>query len=255
VLKPVSAYQWRAADAWKKVGARKAVRIDNSEQLVSEYNSLSSVCPQMLAQEWISGSTEQIVVLGGYADAKSDLLAYFTARKIVQSPNDCGTGCIVQSEPLPELVAPTRRLLKALRYHGMAEVEYKFDVATHTHKLIEINTRHWDQHELGLASGVNLTWVAYCDHTGRESPACGSTVPATWVAEDTLLMRLCRSLFREELRIPNLREKLSSGPRVFGIFAASDPIPFFNYCARTLVPGVGRAIFARMIKGRQTPDA
>jgi len=252
VLKPVSAVQWRLADAWQKVGARKAVRIESKQQLVDEYQILCLASPRMLAQEWIEGATEQIVVLGGYADANSNLLAYFTARKIVQSPDDCGTGCIVRSEPLPQLVGLTERLLKALRYRGMAEVEFKYDSASRTYKLIEINTRHWDQHELGVAGGVNLTWTAYCDFIGRTVPQTGSAVNATWIAEDALLMRVLRSTFRPELRIPNLRNKLSSGRRIYGIYARKDPLPALKYFALTLCPSILKAAFARAVKGLRT---
>jgi len=80
-------------------------------------------------------------VLGGYVDEHSEPLAYFTARKILQFPDDFGTGCLVQSESLPELVEPTKRLWLALQYEGMAEVEYKHDPRTDEYRLIEINTR------------------------------------------------------------------------------------------------------------------
>lgn len=235
VVKPVSSFQWHQGDAWQRVGSRKAIRIDNRESLLSEYRQIAEVTPQVLVQEWVPGGVDQIVVLGGYVGDSCELLSYFTARKILQSPDDCGTGCIVRSELIDEIVGPTKRLFRALRYQGMAEVEYKYDARTREYKLIEINTRHWDQHQLGDASGVNLSWVAYCHLTGRSIPlAKGSVAVATWVAEDALLLRLLRGLFHPDLRVPHLRAKLS-GPRMYSILDGRDPLPFFRYFCATIL--------------------
>ena len=246
VLKPISAFQWHVGDAWQQVGARKAVRVETCAQLGLDYDQISRVTPEVLVQEWIPGSTEQITVLGGYVNRRSELVSYFTARKVLQSPDDCGTGCIVQSEPIPGIVEPSRRLFKALGYKGMAEVEYKLDTASGNYKLIEINTRHWDQHALGLASGINLTWVAYCDLTERPLPAEEKTiVRAQWVAEDALLLRLLRSMTNRQLRVWDLRKKLSPR-RVYGIYSAEDPVPILYYSCRKLIPDLGRSIVRKL---------
>jgi D-aspartate ligase len=243
VLKPVSSFQWHLGDAWQRVGARKAIRIDDGESLQREYEQVSGATSEVLVQEWIPGDVDHLVVVGGYVDERSELVSHFTARKILQSPNDCGTGCIIRSEPLEEIVEPSRRLFRALQYQGIAEVEYKYDVRTGEHKLIEINTRHWDQHQLGEASGVNLSWIAYCHLTGRSLPEPKERVAfATWIAEDALLMRLIRSLVNPELRVAHLRAKLS-GRRTYAIFATSDPLPFCRYFLGTMVPNLARKLF------------
>jgi D-aspartate ligase len=246
VLKPVSSFQWRLGDAWDRVGCRKAFRVDDFEMLRREYDQISEVTPQVLVQEWIAGGVGQIVVLGGYVNEASRLLSYFTARKLLQSPDDFGTGCIVQSEVIPAIVEPTRRLFCSLEYQGMAEVEYKQDSETGEYKLIEVNTRHWDQHELGRASGINLTWVAYCDLTGKDPPQGGGPIVRTkWIAEDALLIQLVRSIVHAELRTPHLG-KMLSGPRTYGIFAAKDPLPFFCYLFGTLLPGLAKTVLVRL---------
>src|SRR5271166_1799032 len=229
VLKPVYAVSWRSGEGWIKVGARKAILVDNQQQLEREYRVVSSVDPDVLIQRWIPGSAEQIVVCGGYVSRGGEPLAYFTARKLVQSPDDFGTGCLVESREIPEIVQLTRHLWQSLRYEGMAEVEYKQDKDSGKYYLIEINTRHWDWHGLGRASGINLTWTAYCDLTGR---AQGSTqqpiVRAKWMAEGALLIYLLKALYHRRIGLADVWRKLS-GRRIYSVFAWNDPIPWLRY--------------------------
>ena len=246
VVKPISSVQWRMGDNWSKVGGRKAFRVDSLEQLRREYARLEEVSHELLIQEMIPGPADQIVVMGGYVDANSEPVGYFTARKLVQAPDDFGTGCVVQSEPIPEIVENTRKLWRALKYEGMAEVEYKYDPRDGQYKLIEINTRHWDQHQLGRASGINLTWAAYCHVTGRPVENMIKPVQrAQWVAEDTLLLHVLGSLVRPQQRTPHLWQKLSR-PRMYGISAWNDPMPSCRYFAAVVFPNIVRGVVKKI---------
>jgi len=163
------------------------------------------VNPDVLVQEWIPGSTRDIAIMGGYFGENSEALGYFCARKLVQEPDDFGTGCVVQHVPLQEIVQPSLRLCKSLGYRGMAEIEYKRDEKTGEYKLIEINTRHWDWHQLSHMSGVNLTRVAYSDLTGYKLDA--STPVRTggkWVVEDTLLLHLAVGIYNCRLTLSSV---------------------------------------------------
>jgi predicted ATP-grasp superfamily ATP-dependent carboligase len=251
VVKPVSSHQWREGANWEKVGGRKAFLIDSRETLDREYAQVSKAHHELLLQEWIPGKTEQIVVLGGYVGANSEPLAYFTARKIIQTPDEYfGTGCVVQSEDIPALLEPTLRLWRALNYHGMAEVEYKFDVRTQEFKLIEMNARHWDQHELGRASGVNLTWTAYADLTGRSTTFKKvPSRPVTWIAEDPLIQYVFRGLYRRELNLRALHKQIRQ-PHIYGTFFWRDPWPFVHHLLAITIPTLAKSLL-QTIKKRQ----
>ena len=133
----------------------------------------------------------------------------------------------------------------------MAEVEYKMDPRTGEFKLIEMNTRHWDQHELGRASGVNLSWTAYCDLTGKEvTPARGRTTLAIWIAEDSLFSHILRSIRGRKLQIRKLHRQFS-GPWIFGIFSWRDPWPFVRYFLTVMLPGVAKQAVRTLRKGER----
>jgi D-aspartate ligase len=246
VLKPVYAVSWRTGEGWSKVGGRKAILVENQQQLEREYGIVSSVDPEVLVQQWIQGSAEQIVICGGYVSHGGEPLAYFTARKQVQSPDDFGTGCLVESMDIPEIVPLTRRLWKSLRYEGMAEVEYKQDKNSGKYYLIEINTRHWDWHGLGGASGINLTWTAYCDLTGRLRDQVQMPIlRAKWIAEDALLMYLLKALCRRQIGLGDLRRKLS-GHRIYSVFAWNDPLPALRYWLFVILPDLAKSMFKKI---------
>jgi len=246
VLKPLSSFQWD--DNTRQVsGERKALRVDCWEQLSGAYDWLAEIHPEILVQEWIPGKARELVILGGYVGENSEPLAFFTARKIVQFPEDFGTGCLVESEGIPELLEPTQLLWRALAYQGMAEVEYKRDPRTREFKLIEINARHWDWHQLGTPSGVNLSWVAY-RHLTRNlvTPTRPLMIRVKWIAEDTLL----RSLYRRQISAQELSNALA-GRRMYGIFAWTDPIPFICYSVTAIITIIKR--YFGLSRGKRKP--
>ena len=246
VVKPVSSYLWRGEGRWQAVGCRKAFMADSWEQLKAEYDSVATVNPDVLVQEWIPGSTKDIAIMGAYFGQGSEALGYFCARKLVQEPDDFGTGCVVQNVPLEEIVQPSLRLCKRLEYRGMAEIEYKRDENTGEYKLIEINTRHWDWHQLSHMSGVNLTRVAYTDLTGHRLDASTSPRPGgKWVAEDTLLLHSAAGIYNRRLSLRTVLRQLS-GPKMFGIFQWADPMPFIRFAFSSIFPTMGKMAMKKL---------
>jgi D-aspartate ligase len=244
IAKPRFAYQWRSEGLWEKVGAQKAFVVQTPEELRRLYERLAPVSPEILIQEYIPGEDTDIVVYCVYVGRDGEPKGYFTARKLRQSPALVGTGSVVQACDREAIVAPSMRLLQAFGYSGIAEVEYKYDRGRDTYYLIEINPRHWDQHELGTLAGVNITWLAYADMIGvRQSP----TFPAynrtrfLWVAEPELIRDFVHTVVAELsgpgaaepmrnrlVAIFNTCKALSSlldGLKIFAYASIADPLP------------------------------
>jgi predicted ATP-grasp superfamily ATP-dependent carboligase len=247
VVKPVSSIHWRQNNNWKQVGERKAFRADDMDELEIIYCRVSQANSRVLLQEWIPGEVDRILVAGGYFQRGSEPLAYFTARKIIQAPDEFGTGCLVESVDIPELLEPSVRLCRALFYEGIAEIEYKKDDRDGRLKLIEMNVRHWDWHELGRASGVNVTWAAYSDLTGMPVELTRRTTrSATWIGEDTLLRHMLATAFgRRNWNVQKVLRALRSHP-ICGVFAWSDPLPSLHYSVTELFPSVARNVVRKI---------
>lgn len=232
VLKPVEAHEWRAADNWKLVGARKAIGITTKEELIAEYATIAGASERVLIQEMIPGGDDCLIIAACYMDRKSDYRAGFNTQKLLQVPVGFGTGAVVQSADRPELLERSAKLLQFMKYTGIAEVEYKWDSVKNDYQLIEINPRPWDQHRLGAACGVDLMYHAYCDFAGVDAaPPQVRSVGHKWIAEDTYFTALLRSLWRRD---GNLRQlfSLARGRRIYAIWSWKDPLPMLLYVTR-----------------------
>jgi len=245
IAKPRFAYQWRSGGLWEKIGAQKAFLSTKPDELRRLYQRLAPLAPEILLQEYIPGEDNDIVVCCAYIGRDGEAKGYFTGRKLRQSPPLVGTGSVVEARECDPIVAPAMALLKSFRYSGIAEVEYKYHRARGTYYLIEINPRHWDQHELGMLAGVNITWLAYADMIGlSQSPTLPAYDPTTsylWVAEPELAWDFGKIVAAEMTRPREAEPKrgrlaaiseawtqvrrLLDGRKIFAYASISDPLP------------------------------
>lgn len=241
VLKPLSSFHWHRAENWKLVGGRKAVGVASREELLTEYKAISRADARMLIEEMVPGPDNSLVIAACYLDRNSEWVAGFTARKLVQTPEGFGTGCILQTVDKRELFGPTLRLLKGMRFTGIAEVEYKWNAAKGEYQLIEINCRPWDQHRLGNACGVDLVYAAYCERAGLPTPAFpdGAVKECKWVAEDVLLLALMQLAWKRDPKFSKWL-RLLGGRRVYGIWSWKDPLPSLLYFGASYLPGLAQ---------------
>ena len=150
---------------------------ENSADLMAAYARIREHEPVATVQQYIPGPEENLVVFGSYCNSAGTVRAFFTGRKILQVPPLRGTGVVLEARPVPEIVEPSKALLRALGFSGISEIEFKIHETTRVPYLIEINPRHWDQHHLGTACGVNLSLELYRDVTGRSLIGTGEPTP------------------------------------------------------------------------------
>jgi len=210
---------------WDAVGRQKALRVNDYAELERFYGRFSHLDPVVTIQEWVEGGEESLQIFGSYCNSEHEVLAAFTARKKLQFPALAGTGIVVEAISLPDIVAPSLALLRALCFRGISEIEYKKDSRDGRLYLIEVNPRHWDQHGLGCAVGVNLTEALYRDITGQpRRPMAQSNRSARWIAERDYVSHVARCL---TARAP-LRDLLLpfGSARVWSVFDPADIGPF-----------------------------
>jgi len=152
-------------------------------------------------------------------------VASLTARRTRQYPAQFGrASTFVETIACPEIVQPSLRLLGALRYSGLIELEYKRDARDGVFKLLDMNPRVWGWHSLCTDAGVDFPWLMWLLVNGDDVPPCEARLGVGWlrVSTDTptaltelLAGRLSLHEYRRSFRRPH------SGP----IFALDDPLP------------------------------
>ena len=94
----------------------------------------------------------------------------------------------VETIDQPEIDGPARQLLKAIRYTGVVEVEFKRDPRDGCCKLLDINPRVWGWYTLCARAGVDFTrllWlqahVARSLNNRQRQELDGRTRPPIWL--------------------------------------------------------------------------
>ena len=197
----------------------KAFRCTSGAEVERRFEDARDFRP--FVQEWIPGDDGELWTVGSYLTSDGEELGVFTGRKLRQTPREIGTARVAEARWKPGLVEDALRLLRALRYHGISQVELKRDSRDGRHKLIEVNPRLWEWHGLAAACGVDFARIAYLDAVGeRPAPTRMDGDGKRWAI--TFARRA--------------RPALQRPPYVDAMWALDDPKPAFVHWARVVRP-------------------
>ncbi|RKX42235.1 MAG: hypothetical protein DRP27_09660 [Thermotogae bacterium] len=141
-------------------GSRGIVYVDSPEKFIQEYTMVKSKYGAVMVQEYIphTGSAYNVSAL---FNQYSEPRAVFVLKKIRQYPITGGPTAFAESVERSDVKRYALKLLKALNWYGVAEVEFLFDKRDKMPKLLEINPRFWDPLSLAIASGVDFPYLLY----------------------------------------------------------------------------------------------
>lgn len=220
ILKP--AYR----GSFNRFTASKAWRVDTREQLLARYDNVKTLVDPgaLMIQEIIPGGGEsQFSYTALCREGKP--LASLSARRVRQIPMDFGrASTFVETVDDVEVSATAALLLRALRYTGIAEVEFKRDPRDGKLKLLDINARVWGWQSLCGPAGVDYPYLLWLMIIGEPIPSTKAAIGARWVRMSTDAPTAIREILRG--RLP-LREYLRSirPPLAPAIYASDDPLP------------------------------
>ncbi len=203
---------------------------------------------ELLIQERVKGDEDRLFSCYAYLDRKAEPLAAFVLQKRRQWPPVYGNGSYSVSCRQNDVVTLTLRLLKGLRYQGVANVEFKLDPKDEQLKLIELNCRGGNRMGLAVDAGVDLPYIAYCDLVGESvAPVDTYESGVTWIDLTADLAAL--PYYR---RIQGLTlwawARSAREARSHAYLAADDPLPFFDHAGR-FAAGAWQTFGARVRSG------
>jgi len=200
--------------------------VANHEELLARYRQARELIPPdlILVQELIPGGGEsQFSYAALCCDGQP--IASLTARRTRQYPIDFGySSSFVETLDVPEIVEPSRRLLAAIRYTGLVEVEFKFDGPNGGYKLLDINPRLWTWAALGGRAGVDFPYLLWQMMVGRTVTKRTGRAGARWVRMSTDIPAAIHEMLRGRLNLGAYLRSLR-GPVEFALMAADDPLP------------------------------
>lgn len=146
----------------------KAWRADTPEQLYDVFDRASrQIRPEeILIQEIIPGGGQDQYSYCAFVE-DGEPHSTLCARRLRQHPREFGRAATyVESVDAPQIEEYSERFVRAIRHHGLVEIEYKRDPRDGRYKLLDVNARAWGFHGLGSACGVDFAWMLYADRLG-----------------------------------------------------------------------------------------
>ena len=211
---------------FNRLTAAKAWRADDRQSLLARYDKACAfVDPEVLmVQEVIPGWGEaQFSYAAICQDGRS--LASLVAQRLRQFPMDFGrASTCVQTVDEPAVIEPSVRMLEAMNFTGIVEIEFKHDTRDGQHKLLDINPRVWGWHSLGARAGVDFSYLLWLQACGAAVSESRPQIGVRWVRASTDLRTVALEILRGRLSLGEYARSLH-GPRESAIFSSDDPLP------------------------------
>lgn len=213
-------------------GRRGVIICENFEETVSAFDQLTQIFGLILVQEFIpNGGEFGIYVL---MNNDSEPRAYTAQRRIRSYPYYGGPSTLREtfrdqySDRAKEIAFS---LLKAMKWSGVAMVEFRIDPRDNTPKLMEVNPRFWGSLQLSILSGVDFPWLYYTMLTeGDVRPVMEYTskVQCRWMLPGDMLWYATTPG-----KLKNLKEFLRLKNN-YDILSMEDPGPTFGFFSATM---------------------
>jgi len=238
ILKPlVRTPEWQRASP-----VQKGFRLDSSKDLERIPFRLFDVAPAYVLSEWIQGDDSDVHFCLTYLDSRSEMIASFTGRKLLQYPRLTGSTAICVDHPNPALENLAADLFRRAGCKGLASLEVKRSAADGRLYITEPTVGRPNlQSYSAVAAGVNLHAIALRHAWGRDfTDLAGPRRRCMWVQEhglfEVLTTRTGVPIPTRLIAVEALRARRTSG----AYFRINDPAPFASMAWNWVRNGVRR---------------
>lgn len=173
-------------------GSEGLSRVERAEDVRPTFERVSRRMGSLMLQEYIPWGGETYGV-GVLMNASSEPRVAFGFRRIRMYPPIAGTNAYGQGVIWPELAEMAVSLLRAVRWYGPAQVEFRVDPRDGRPVFVEVNGALWGTVFLAMVSGVDVPHLTYrMAVDGDVEPALQyrTDVKARWLVTEDLLCLL-----------------------------------------------------------------
>jgi D-aspartate ligase len=204
----------------------KAWRVENGDELLARYDEAAALVPReaISVQELIPGTgATQYSFAALCRDGVP--VASVVARRNRQYPIEFGfTSTCVETVREPGVERLAKQFLQALRYNGLAELEFKLDRRDNKFKLLDFNARQWTWVALGAAADVDFAWIMWQTAIGQPVGESHGTPGRAWMHVSRDIVAACHEILSGRIKLAEYIRTWRL-PLTFAAFAKDDPLP------------------------------
>ena len=158
ILKPIT-----RSEAWHRTGSKekKALHIDNKEELDSVLDELLPDAGPLVLQSAVRGGEENVLSYHAFIGEDQDVLMEFTGGKIRTTPRQYGFSTYLEITENEEVRDLGREIVNKLGFHGVLKIDFKRDNSSGKLYVLEINPRFNLWHHPGMVAGAPIPEAVY----------------------------------------------------------------------------------------------
>ena len=242
----------KATEAWLLPANIKSTAIVSSRQELIDYYShfwRQTPATTLMIQKMIPADSSEDWFVHGYCDPLSNPTAVFTGVKLRSYPAFAGSTSLGRSVRNDALQQQAIELFSAIGYHGVMDLDYRFDKRDGRYHLLDFNPRIGAQFRLfETHDGIDVARALHLELTGRGAKVGPQIDERNFIVEIWDLFTRLSYYQSGDLRM----KELFLSPR--GVterawWAADDRLPFWLMCLWTSLRAASRAL---RLKSKQT---
>ena len=212
----------------KESSGSRGIAIVNDYSLLKEtYLNIHKNYPFPMIQQYINADAEKFHIFF-FLYKEQNVTAKFTQKVIRQYPVNGGVGTFWQSTVNNEIEELALKLLKEIKWYGIALVEFIINKDNGKPVLMEINPRLWNTLSLSIDCGVDFPYLMYLlEYNEKFEPVLTYDVGkyGQWLFPGEFLNFLFnRDRFRQKIKYIDFKDK----NRYDAVISKKDIKPFFG---------------------------
>jgi len=207
----------------------KMFPVNSADEMMSVYRKAEDAGLEVMLQEIIPGDDAEVVNYNAYFE-NGEPLVEFTAEHVRNAPPWWGSPRVALSAKIPEVIAPGRKILRAMNFYGYACTEFKRDTRDGIYKLMEINGRHNLSTLLSVRCGINFPWIQHQHLSEGIKPFASDYETGIYWIDIVRDVGYSLKYLTKERYSPGQYLRPYVKPHVYAIFDLKDIRPFIKRC-------------------------
>lgn len=229
----------KAAEQWRLLKDRFSTKVIHTpEQLLDLYRDYNYGGSQrLIIQEHVPGEDW---ISHGYYNSEKNISLTFTGRKLRSYPPDAGSTALGVSLNNETLRCASEKLLKAVAYSGIIDMDWRQDERDGEYKILDCNPRVGMNFRMfENSAGIDVVRAQHLDLSGRPIDDAALIEGRLFTVESfcvlAFLRRMPSSSSKQDIR------KYRRG-RELAWWSTDDPVPFLIMSMRQFITSLGRAL-------------